>query len=167
MSFDACIKVILASEGGFVDDPTDPGGATNLGITIATLSAERGDHCTVADVKALGVPEATRIYLASYWNPAHCGELPGGLDLMVFDAAVNSGVSRAIRLLQRAVGVDDDGAFGGHTKAAVAAMSPRDAVNAYHDAHAAFYEGLPTFWKYGKGWLARNDRTRSIALGML
>ena len=100
------------------------------------------------------------------WNPAHCGDLPGGVDLMVFDAAVNSGVGRAIRLLQRAVGVDDDGAFGPATKAAVAARTPKAVIDAYHDAHAAFYEGLPTFWKYGKGWLARNDRTRSIAQGM-
>lgn len=166
MSFNASIKVILASEGGFVDDPTDPGGATNMGITIGTLSAERGDHCTVADVKALTQAEAVRIYQANYWNPAHCGDLPGGVDLMVFDAAVNSGVGRAIRLLQRAVGVDDDGAFGPATKAAVAARTPKAVIDAYHDAHAAFYEGLPTFWKYGKGWLARNDRTRSIAQGM-
>ena len=167
MSFDACIKVILSSEGGFVNDPVDPGGATNMGITIATLSAERGDQCTVADVKALPQAEAVRIYQVSYWNPAHCGELPDGVDLMVFDAAVNSGISRAIRLLQKAVGVDDDGAFGPATKAAVKAMASKDVINAYHDAHAAFYEGLSTFWKYGKGWIARDDRTRSIALGMI
>ena len=105
MSLAPCLKAIFQSEGGFVDDPDDPGGATNLGVTIGTLSAERGHTVTVADVKALTFSEASAIYERAYWNPAHCGELPDGVDLVVFDCAVNSGVARAIRLLQKAAGV--------------------------------------------------------------
>lgn len=167
MSFAACIPVIFRSEGGFIDDPDDIGGATNLGVTMETLASERGHPVTVADVKALTVAEASAIYLKSYWNPAHCGDLPDGVDLMVFDAAVNSGVARAIRLLQSAVGVTDDGAFGPATLAAVKAAAPNDTINRFHDLHADFYAGLSTYWKFGKGWDARNDRTRSLAIGMI
>ena len=167
MSLAACLKVVFQSEGGFIDLPEDPGGATNLGVTIETLSAERGQAATVADIKALTVAEATAIYQRSFWNPAHCGELPDGVDLVVFDCAVNSGVARAIRLLQKAAGVDDDGAFGPATLAAVKASSPKALIDRFHALHGAFYAGLSTYWKFGKGWDARNDRTHSIALGML
>jgi lysozyme family protein len=167
MTFAACMPVIFASEGGYVCDPADPGGATNLGVTIAVLSAHRGHPCTPDDVRALQMPEAAEIYQGDYYNPAHCPDLPPGIDLVVFDAAVNNGVGRAIKLLQAAVGVASDGHFGPATLAAVKASSPREAINRFHDLHADFYAGLPTFWKFGKGWDARNDRTRSIALGMV
>jgi len=167
VSFAACVKILLQSEGGFVDDPEDPGGATNLGVDIHTLSGELGRPATVADVKALTVAQASDIYLRTYYNPAHCGDLPDGVDLMVFDAAINSGQGRAIRLLQSAVGVDDDGAFGPATLAAVRAMAPKAIIDKFHDLHAAFYAGLPTYWKFGGGWDARNDRTRSLAIGMI
>ncbi|HEY7901322.1 MAG TPA: hypothetical protein VIC25_09070, partial [Caulobacteraceae bacterium] len=101
-----------------------------------------------------------------YYNPAHGPDLPSGVDLMVFDAAVNSGVAAGIRLLQTAVGVPSDGLFGPVTKAAAQAKAPADTINAFHDAHAAFYESLPTFGVFGRGWLARNDRTRGLALSM-
>ena len=166
MSFAACIPIILQSEGGYVDNPRDPGGPTNLGITINTLSGWLGRPATVADVQALTTQVAGQIYQANYYNPVHGPDLPDGVDLMAFDTAVNSGVSRAIILLQRAVGVADDGHFGPITLAAVQAKDPTDTINAFHAAHEAFYRSLPTFPVFGKGWLARNDRTRVLALGM-
>src|SRR5580658_7273251 len=103
MPFEACLPVILASEGGFVDDPADPGGATNLGVTRATLSSWLGRPATIAEVETLSPP---------------------GVDLMVFDAAVNQGVARAFATLQSALGVAADGGFGPTTKAALTAADP-------------------------------------------
>ena len=81
MAFAACLPIILASEGGFVDDPQDPGGATNLGITLTTLSGWRGRPTTVADVRALTQWDVAPIYQADYWNAAHCGDCPAGVDM--------------------------------------------------------------------------------------
>src|SRR5579871_5727548 len=97
MSFADCLPVILRSEGGFVDDPQDPGGATNLGITLNTLSAWQGRTATVEEVKGLTPAAVAPIYQAMYWNVARCGQCPAGVDLMVFDEAVNQGPGRAIR----------------------------------------------------------------------
>jgi len=167
MSFADCLPIILASEGGFVDDPRDPGGATNLGITQNTLSGWLGHPATVADVQALTPADVAPIYQADYWNAVHCGDCPAGVDLMVFDEAVNQGVGRAIRTLQAAVGVTADGAFGPATLAAVQAADPTATVNAIAAARTAFYQSLPTFPRFGNGWLARVARTQADALQMI
>jgi lysozyme family protein len=167
MTFAACIPIILESEGGYVNDPRDPGQATNLGITRAVLSEWQGHPASIDEVKHLTRETASRIYQINYYGPVHGPELSAGLDLMVFDAAVNHGVGRAIRFLQRAAHVADDGHFGPITLAAVLAAPAADLINAYHDAREAFYRSLPTFGHFGKGWIARNDRTRTLALAMV
>ncbi len=167
MTFSVCIPIILSSEGGYVDNPRDPGGPTNLGITLNTLSGWLQRPASVDEVKALTPQVAGQIYQANYYNPVHGPELPNGVDLMAFDTAVNSGVATAIKLLQTAVGTKADGYFGSLTLAAVKAKSPADTINAFHAAHEAFYRSLPVFSVFGRGWLARNDRTRDLALAMV
>lgn len=167
MTFAACIPIILQSEGGYVFDARDPGGATNLGVTKAVLEEWRGHPVSVDDVKHLQRTEAEAIYQANYYGPVHGPELPAGLDLSAFDAAVNHGVGRAIRFLQRAAHVADDGHFGAITRGAIYAAPTVDLINAYHDVREAFYRSLPTFDHFGKGWIARNDRTRDLALRMV
>ena len=166
MGFEACLAVVLAAEGGFVDDPADPGGATNLGITRATLSSWLGRLATIADVEALTPALAGAIYRARYWNPAHAGKCPPGVDLMVFDEAVNQGVGRAIASLQTAAGVAPDGAFGPATRAAIAAAAPAELIRAIAADRIRHYRALPTFPRFGRGWLARVDRTTGAALEM-
>jgi lysozyme family protein len=166
MGFQACLAVVLASEGGFVDDPADPGGATNLGITRATLSSWLGRPATIADVEALTPETAGDVYRARYWNPAHAGDCPPGVDLMVFDEAVNQGVGRAIASLQAAAGVAPDSAFGPATRAAVAAAAPAELIHAVAADRIRHYRSLPTFPRFGRGWLARVDRTTDAALRM-
>ncbi len=166
MTFQACLPIILKSEGGFVDDPKDPGGATNLGITLATLSSWLARAATVAEVRALTVADVAPIYEARYYNASHACDCPAGVDLMVFDAAVNQGVGRAVSSLQRSAGVTADGAFGPKTKAAVAAMAPAALINAIAADRDAYYRSLPTFGHFGKGWLARVARTTKAALAM-
>jgi lysozyme family protein len=167
MTFAACLPIILASEGGYVDDPSDPGGATNLGITLATLSGWLGRAATIDDVISLTAATVAPIYQANYWNAAHCGDCPTGVDLIVFDEAVNQGVGRAIRSLQGAVGVRVDGLFG---KATLGALQGRDAATIIERIAAereALYRRLPTFARFGNGWLTRLARTRALALGMV
>jgi lysozyme family protein len=166
MRFEACLPVILASEGGFVDDPADPGGATNLGITLATLCGWLGRTASIADVEALTPAAVAPIYHARYWNPAHAGDSPPGVDLMVFDEAVNQGVGRALASLQSALGVAADGAFGPATQAALSAADPASLVKEIAANRESHYRALPTFPRFGRGWLARLDRTTALALGM-
>jgi lysozyme family protein len=166
MRFEACLPVILAAEGGFIDDPADPGGATNLGVTRATLCGWLGRTATIADIEALTPAAVAPIYRARYWNPARAGDCPPGVDLMVFDEAVNQGVGRALASLQAALGVTADGAFGPATRAAIAAADLARLIRAIAADRASHYRALPTFPRFGRGWLARLDRTTALALDM-
>lgn len=154
-NFPACLAITLKEEGGFVDNPADPGGATNLGITIGTLSHYLGRAATVDDVQALTVEAVTPIYHALYWLPVRGDELPFGVDLMVWDTAVNSGPGRAVKLLQEAVGAAVDGIIGSATLALVNATDARALIARYDVAHASFYRSLATFDTFGQGWLNR------------
>lgn len=166
-NFPACLNIILASEGGFADLAHDPGGATNHGVTLATWSGWVGHPVTIADMEALTVADVTPLYQADFWNASHCSDLPNGVDLMVFDTAVNAGVGRGVRTLQQALGVTADGAFGPATLAAVQAADPSALIDKIAAVRTAFYESLPTFVHFGKGWLNRVVRTQGLAHQMV
>lgn len=166
-NWDACLAFVLAAEGGYVDDPMDPGGATNLGITLQVLSTWRHTAVTKADMQGLGREEAGAIYRANYWNSERCSDLPAGVDLMVFDAAVNMGIGRSAKFLQTVVGVTADGSIGPQTVAAAAAKAPADVVNGLADARLQFYQGLPTFDHFGHGWTTRVNNAKAQALQLL
>ncbi|MFH5924978.1 glycoside hydrolase family 108 protein [Roseomonas xinghualingensis] len=164
--FDACLDIVLAAEGGFVNHPADPGGATNMGITLRTLSEFREAEVTVEDVRGLTRAEAREIYRARYWTPMRCGDLPAGIDLMVFDFGVNAGPGRSIRLLQRSVGVATDGSVGPITLAAVRACRVADLIGRLAEGRLAHYRGLETLPTFGRGWTRRVDHARQAALSM-
>ena len=117
--WNACLGFVLSAEGSYSDNPLDPGGATNLGITLSTLSQWRHTAVTKDDVRNLSTEEAAAIYRSIYWNASRCSDLPAGVDLMIFDASVNLGNGRSARILQAAVGVTVDGSIGPETLAAV------------------------------------------------
>ena len=118
--FDACMPFIFKAEGGYSDNPADPGGPTNFGITLGTLRAYEGNpNLTAEDVKTLTQAMAREIYRTAYWNRMQCGALPAGLDLEVFDFGVNSGPAESVKTLQRLVGVTQDGSVGPITLAAL------------------------------------------------
>lgn len=165
-NFDACMAHIFASEGGYVDHPSDPGGATNMGITIGTLSQWRGRKVTKAEVKALTKDEAARIYAARYWKPVCGDDLPDGLDLLAFDGAVNSGPSRGAKWLQQALGVTADGKIGPKTIAAAQSTYAPAAIQRAVAFRLAFLRGLKTWPTFGKGWTARMQRLEAAALAM-
>lgn len=153
--FDACLPLILKHEGGYVDHPKDPGGATNLGVTLATLSEWLGRTATKAEVKALTRETVAPIYRKNYWDACQCDKLPAGVDYMVFDLAVNSGPARARRYLQGAVGATEDGAIGPKTLERVSRVHPDNIIRAMSKRRESFYRSLDTFPTFGKGWLRR------------
>lgn len=167
-NFPACLAVILQSEGGWV---IDQGGPTQFGITELALQAWLHRPVSAVDIRSLTAdgPVVGPLYQADYFNAAHCDALPVGLDLMVFDEAVNEGVGRAIRHLQEALGVVVDGAFGPHTALALKGVTDVAAIiNRLHDDNAAYYASLDArFPEDEAGWTARNDRTRDLALAMV
>lgn len=165
-SFPQALRLILRHEGGYVDHPLDPGGATNRGITRATLAAHRGRPVSRAEVMALGEAEAAEIYRIRYWDAVQADSLPPGLDLAVFDAAVNSGPARAVRWLQRCVGVAADGRMGPVTLAAARTRPAADLIAAFSRERLTFLRRLSTWRAFGRGWSRRVRDTESAALAL-
>lgn len=161
----AVLAETLRHEGGFVNHPADPGGATNLGITRATLSDWLGREASVAEVRSLTVEQAAAIYRARYWNPLRGDDLPAGLDLVAFDAGVNSGIRRGARWLQKAVGAVADGVIGPRTVAAARAAG-QDAIERACAARMSFLRGLGTWKVFGRGWSRRVAEVEAAATRM-
>lgn len=168
--FEAALKVILKHEGGYANHPRDPGRRTNLGVTQRVWEEWVGRKVDAAEMKALTPAKVAPLYRKNYWKRAGCDHLPDGLALCVFDFAVNSGPSRAVKYLQRIVGAEQDGRFGPATQKAVedveAVQGEADMIRRYQDAREQFYRRLETFDVFGKGWLRRNRETTEAALEM-
>ena len=166
-NFRACVDVILDKEGGYVDHPNDPGGATNMGITFNTLKAWRHENITKQDVKDLKVEEARQIYQANYWNALSCDELPPGVDLVVFDLGVNAGPGRSAKILQRVVGANADGVIGPITLGAANSLKPENIIRRFGELRMEFYRGLDGFKIFGRGWKKRTEEVERTALKMI
>lgn len=162
-NFDACLDHVLRSEGGYVDHPADPGGATNMGITHHTLASWRGNPVSKADVRALTRKEAEAIYRSRYWDMVRGDELPAGIDLVAFDGAVNSGPSRGAKWLQSALGVDQDGRIGPVTLSAASRSPRRPVIDDACDRRLSFLRGLSTWAHFGRGWSSRVESVRATA----
>lgn len=162
-AFEIAHPFIKKWEGGFVHHPNDPGGATNFGITRATLSAWRGTKASIDDVKTMSINEAKKIYFTHYWLPLHADEMPISIALMTYNAAVNSGPSRGVKLLQKALNnlghnIAIDGKVGQQTLAALNTVDERALVAAFAKTHENFYRRLKHFSTFGNGWINRlND----------
>lgn len=169
--FAPCLAFTLTQEGGYVDDPADPGGATNMGITLATL--RHWDHDPAlgpSDVHAMAKSTAAAIYGALYWNALRGDSLPAGVDLSAFDFGVNAGTRRSAELLQEALGLQGsavDGCIGPATLQAAVKADPAQVIAGLAERQAAYYRGLAEFGRYGRGWLDRTERRRQAALAML
>ena len=169
--FGRALAHVLEMEGGWTDDPHDPGGPTNLGITLATYARHKDVELTSgnvaelkAELRAISPETVRRIYLERYWRPASCEQMPPALAFFHFDAAVNQGVTGSARLLQEAVGAFVDGEIGPETLAKAAAGVMATTLTRYADARRRHYRSLSTFWRFGRGWLTRVDRTLDTAL---
>jgi lysozyme family protein len=148
-------ELMLKSEGGYVNNPADPGGMTNLGVTKATWENWVGRESDEAEMRGLTPEKVEPMYKKKFWDAVRGDELPVGLDYLLFDFAVNAGAGRSIKTLQSAVGATPDGGFGPLTMAAVQAIEPQDLIERFSQAKEDFYRSLNTFNVFGKGWLNR------------
>lgn len=169
--FERCITHVLAAEGGFSNNPDDPGGATNFGITLATLATWRKRNRKEGDVneqevRNLTLTEAKDIYRSDYWNALRCDALPAGVDLVVFDFGVNAGPGRSAKTLQDIVGVLQDGSIGPQTLHNVPLVDGKRIITEFGEKRRQFYRDLPQFPIFGKGWLARVSRIEEAAVSM-
>ncbi len=164
-SFDTALAFTLQSEGGWSDNPADPGGATMKGITLATYRLHH-PHATKIDLQQITDAEVADIYRTGYWNAVKGDALPAGVDLSVFDMGVNAGPGRSIRQLQSAAGVTADGILGPISMKAIATVDPLVVIGNLWRRQMAYYESLDTFETFGRGWTRRTDERRAAALNL-
>lgn len=166
-NFEQCLALVLKHEGGFVNHPKDPGGMTNLGVTKRVWEEYVGHPVDEAAMRALGPADVAPLYKKNYWDKIHGDELPAGVDYACFDLAVNSGVGRAAKILQKALGVNPDGAIGPATLNAVASCNPREVASEICDLRLGFLQSLPTFDTFGKGWSRRVAEVEKLSFEMV
>ena len=166
-NYDKCLETILHHEGGYVNHPKDPGGETNLGVTKRVYE----EHGGTKDMKDLTVEDVAPIYKKGYWDKMKGDDLPGGLDLCVFDFGVNAGPGRAAKFLQQMIGTTVDGGIGPNTLAKleeyVRENGEHESVKKYQEMRQKYYEGLSTFSTFGKGWTRRVQETTKLALDII
>ena len=169
-NFDRSFAEILKHEGGYVNHPADPGGRTNLGVTQRVYEEWIGHPVSEQIMRSLTPMHVRALYKANYWDAVRGDELPAGVDLCVFDFAVNAGVNRASRYLQLMVGANADGKIGPNTlrqlQQYVRTHNLEHTADRYQDLREAYYRKLKTFPTFGKGWLRRVADVRKAAKAM-
>lgn len=165
-NFDRCFELVLEHEGHYVNDPRDPGGRTNLGVTQRAWEAYLVRTVTEGDMRALTPKIVKPFYKFNYWDKIKGDLLPAGIDYAAFDFAVNSGVGRAAKMLQQVAGVTADGAIGPKSLEAIKACGPQQVVDALCDMRLDFLKRLPTFETFGKGWSRRVAEVKAKASSM-
>lgn len=168
-NFKESLRLVLKHEGGYVDHPKDPGGATNLGVTIGTLSGWLGRPATKAEVRKLTPDSVAPIYRKQYWDRVWGDDLPKGLDYAVFDFAVNSGPAKAVKSLQAALGMsksEQDGIMGLNTMRRAQQSNVDSIIVKLCDGRLAWLKRLKTWSTFGKGWSSRVNGVKKSALAM-
>ena len=162
-NYNKCLETILHHEGGYVNHPKDPGGETNLGVTKRVYE----EHGGTKDMKDLTVEDVAPIYKKGYWDKMKGDDLPGGLDLCVFDFGVNAGPGRAAKYLQSMIGTTPDGGIGPMTLAALQKYVDEnglvESIEEYQKRRQEYYEKLSTFATFGRGWTRRVNETTELA----
>ena len=169
-------EMLIHHEGGFSDDVRDSGnkedghgnqGSTMLGVTAYNWAKWTGKPAPKDVMRKLTKEDVKPLYKKNYWDTCSCDDLPSGLDISIADLSVNAGKSRASKILQRILGVFQDGAIGKQTLTAVANFDPQELVEKYYDGREGFYKSLNDYKIYGKGWSRRNKETLEKALKLL
>jgi uncharacterized protein (TIGR02594 family) len=163
-TYDEAMTEVFSDEGGYTDDPRDPGGPTNYGITIHDARLYWKSSATADDVKNMPKSVAEAIYAAHYAGPLQYNDLPPGLDYAILDDGILSGTYHSAHLLQTLVSVTADGDIGPQTLAAVQAVTDISTlINKFFDARLAYLQGLGEWSIYGDGWGSRVRRGRTLA----
>ena len=149
--FNKAFDRVIGHEGGYVNHPRDPGGETNWGVTKRTAQAYRYN----GDMRTMTRDQAKAIYKRGFWDKVGGDSLPDAIAFQLFDAAVNHGIGNAVRFMQRALGVADDGIVGNITLTALRNADANDFLMRFNAARLDFYTRLSTFDTFGKGWVRR------------
>lgn len=165
-NFDKSLAELLKHEGGYVNHPSDPGGRTNLGVTQDVWEDWIDRAVSEENMRALTPAKVAPLYKELYWDRIKADKLPSGVDYVVFDAAVNSGASRAAKWLQTTVAAVADGAIGEQTLKLVMLTNPLMLIDKYSSNRLAFLQRLATWPTFGKGWERRVEEVRVTALKM-
>lgn len=165
-NWDSCFAMVIKSEGGFVNNPKDPGGMTNLGVTRTAWQGYLNRDVTEAEMRAL-TPEAVKpFYKALYWDRIKGDMLPPGVDYAAYDLAVNSGPHKAAQYLQEIAGVPVDGMIGPKSLEAIKSCNAEETADAICDMRLDFLKKLSTFGTFGRGWTDRVGRVKAKAISM-
>jgi len=157
---------LMKHEGGFVNHPKDPGGMTNLGVTQRVWEEWVGHPVDEKAMRALTPAIVAPMYKQKYWDKIRADDLPSGVDLAVFDCCVNSGPGRAAKILQKVLGLTEDGAIGPQTIAKALSIDSSNLIADYNDARLAFLKSLPTWPDFGNGWETRVAQVTTEATNM-
>jgi len=168
--FRQCYKVVSFHEGGVADHPEDPGGFTVRGLTLGFLRAfgldiNNDGVIDKRDLVGLSQEQIEVIYRNKIWLPTGCAGMPPGIDLAVFDAAVNLGSPRARRLLQAAVGVTVDGFLGSKSWLAIKNADTATLLDEFTARRGLYYATRPKVLIFGLGWFRRLIDVHHTALG--
>jgi lysozyme family protein len=162
-----CLRRLLLHEGGYSNNPSDPGGPTNFGITLADYRKYIKPNAGALDVRAMKVDEAKAIYKSKYWDALQGDRLPSGVDDSIFDYGVNSGIARAGKVLRRVLKLPDDD--WKVTPEVMAALNKADApaiIAAISNERLRFLKGLNTWPVFGVGWERRVAEVRAFSLAL-
>ena len=161
--FSQALEIILHHEGGYVNHPKDPGGETNLGVTKRVYEDFGGEK----EMKDLTKADVEPIYKKNYWDRVKGDDLPEGLDLCIFDFAVNAGPGRAAKFIQRLVNTTVDGGIGPNTLKCindhVEHYGVSTTIDQYQSERQNYYESLSNFETFGRGWTRRVDEVTEEA----
>jgi lysozyme family protein len=163
-NFEKCLELVLKSEGGWVNHPSDPGGETNLGVTKRVWEEYVGHP--VESLKKLTKEDVAPLYEQKYWRPCYGEVLPRGLDFVVFSMGINAGTGRSIKLLQQSIGCVPDGVIGPKTRGLISDSNSATLIAKFSEARREYYRSLKNFPIFGKGWLNRVDHEEAEALSM-
>lgn len=144
-AFDEAFDRLIGHEGGYVNHPADPGGETKFGISKRSYPD--------VNIRTLTVDGAKAIYRRDFWLPL--ADAHPAIKFQVFDFAVNSGTQTAVRKLQSAIGVADDGIWGPVSAARLAEMDVSDVIMLYVAERLDFWRKLKAWQTFGSGWAGR------------
>ena len=160
-----CLDLVLKSEGGWVNNPNDPGGETNLGVTKAVWEEYVGHPVTT--MKNLTKDDVAPLYEQKYWRACYGEVLPRGLDFLCFSFGINAGSGRSVKLLQQSLGLVSDGIIGPKVMQKLRESNIADVIKSFSESRREYYKSLKNFPIFGKGWISRTDKEEQQALDMI
>ena len=164
-NFKECLDLVLKSESGWVNNPQDPGGETNLGVTKRVWEEYVGHP--VESLKKLTAKDVAPLYELKYWRPCYGEVLPRGLDFLCFSFGINAGCGRSVKLLQQSLGLIPDGIIGPRVMQKLRESNIADVIKGFSESRRNYYKSLKTFPIFGRGWISRTDKEEQEALQMV